>query len=113
MRVAYHCFAVLLFCVATARPSHADGYAVTINAYWQLGTLEGNPTPPPSPNPELDQFSASFDVYADGSLVPGTMNLSFWSADSDVIGTLSFGPPPVCPPALCFQFTYPHQALPG
>ncbi|MGH9733611.1 MAG: PEP-CTERM sorting domain-containing protein [Candidatus Acidiferrales bacterium] len=93
---------VLLAAMIFAAPARGDSteFAISINGSWQLGQFcEG--CEPSSPNPIVDIFSATFDVYADGAVVPGTMQFTFTDSylTNLAASPLSFGPPPACEPA--------------
>jgi len=109
MKALAACLALLCCVLTTGSPARADSapaYAVSINAYWQLSAFcQIGYCVTPSPNPVVDQFSAMFDVYADGSLVPKSMVFSFsdsYLATYYGAEPLAFGPPPACGHPECF-----------
>lgn len=100
MKILSSCLAGLfLAALIFAAPARGDSteFAVSVNGSWQLGQFCLG-CEPSSPNPIVDAFSATFDVYADGAVVPGTMQFTFTDSYLTNSGAspLSFGPPPPC-----------------
>jgi hypothetical protein len=75
MRLLKLCIPVLFCVLALATPSRADSteYAVTISVYWQYSAFYGAFGYSEPGNPVVDQFFASYDMNANGSVIPGTM----------------------------------------
>lgn len=100
MKILSFCVAAVVLLLIFAAPARADSseFAVSINGSWQLGQFCIG-CPPASSNPIVDTFSATFDVYANGTVVPGTMQFTFTDSYLTNFGAspLSFGPPAPCP----------------
>lgn len=100
MKILSSCAAAVVLALIFAAPARADSseFAVSINGSWQLGQFCIG-CPPASSNPIVDAFSARFDVYANGTVVPGTMQFTFTDSYLRNFGAspLSFGPPAPCP----------------
>ncbi|HTU34187.1 MAG TPA: PEP-CTERM sorting domain-containing protein [Candidatus Acidoferrum sp.] len=104
MKILTSCLVAALFALIFASPARADSteFAISINGSWQQNQFCLSLCTSSSRNPIVDTFSATFDVYANGTMVPGTMQFTF--TDSSFLTTygaspLSFGPPPACEPA--------------
>jgi len=90
---------LLLFSVAQPVRAGSIKYSVSINAQWTESTLccLEQPWQDPSVANVVESFTAHFDVYANGSLVPGTMVFS--NSGPYFAGGMYFGPPPPCLPS--------------
>lgn len=103
MKILSSCLMAVLFAVIFASPARADSteFAISIDGSWQQNQFCLSLCTSSSPNPIVDSFSATFDVYANGTVVPGTMQFTF--TDFSFLtnygaSPLSFGAPPACEP---------------
>jgi hypothetical protein len=113
------CIGALTCALAFAVPARANSteFSVTINAFWDLSAACIRFDCSPSPNPVVDTFSATFDEFANGTVVPGTMRFTFTPLPLTIFPTLpvSFGPPAACPITTqgCDPGFSGHTSLPG
>lgn len=103
MKILSSCLAgIFLAVLIFAAPARADSteFAISIDGSWQANQFCLGLCASSSPNPIVDTFSATFDVYANGTVVPGTMQFTFTDSYLTNYGAspLSFGAPPACEP---------------
>jgi hypothetical protein len=77
-------FACVLVLLSLAQKASADEFAVSIDVYWMGATLSGNTCVGACNVPSM-QFAASFDVNANGTLVPGTMSFLVTSLQPGIV----------------------------
>jgi hypothetical protein len=92
MRLLKLCIPVLFCVLALAAPLRADSteYAVTISVYWQYSAFFGASGLSEPGNPVVDQFSASYDMNANGSVIPGTMTFNIVNNGGPLGGATPF-----------------------
>ncbi|HEX5425351.1 MAG TPA: hypothetical protein VFW94_17515 [Candidatus Acidoferrales bacterium] len=90
MKFVWMSIALLIFALAGTVPARADSveYQVTIYAYWEQNAFR-YPFGPNGTN-VVDQFYATYDMYSNGAVVPGTMNFNIVDRGGPLGGATPF-----------------------
>lgn len=81
---------VLLLSGAVSARADSTEYAVTIYSYWQYSAFWGPAGYSQPGDPVLDQFNATYDMYSNGAIVPGTMSFNLVDSSGPMAGATPF-----------------------